>query len=403
MNEEIIYNQMVDGIKFLSLDKFDKAISCFDEVLDVDNFNFAALNNKAIALNGLNNFKDAISIFDKILYCDSKFIFSLIGKGESLFKLGYYDAAILYFDRALKIDAENDLALLNKAKVFECCNQFEDALGCLDKVKWISGYEFIGKSRYKRVLNNFKKESFNQRIAFIKKIDAYVNLNEFGDVYAISQDALDFDKNSIYFMYNKAYSAYRLNKVDEALSLLNEILKIDFMNIDVLDIKSRIFIKLKKFTEALQCLDNIKRFGGFVDSSLYNDVASKANNLAGNLDKIQKFIFQGNDLIRSGDLKGALEYYDLALKLDSSSVIASNNKGYVYYLLGDYSQAIKSFNSVLMYDKNHVYSLIGKSYSLYYLQNYSDSLKCFNKAIHYDNSLYDEKYVQLLNDKICYG
>lgn len=400
MNEEMIYNKMVDGIKFLSIDKFDNAISCFDEVLNADDLNLAALNNKALALNGLGKFEDALSIFDEILYFNPQFIFSLIGKGESLFKLGYYDAAILYFDRALKIDAENDLVLLNKAKVFEFCNQYEDALNCLDKVKWISGYEFMDRGRYKRIFNNFKKASFNQRTAFIKKIDAYVNLNEFEDVYTISEDALNFDKNSVYFMFNKAYSAYRLNKVDVALPILNEILKIDFMNIDVLDIKSRIFIKLKKFTEALQCLDNIKRFGGFVDSSLYNDVASKANDLVDDSDKVKKFILQGNDMVSNGDLRGALECYDSALKLDSSSIIASNNKGYVYYLLGDYSQAIKSFNSVLMHDENYVYSLVGKSYSLYYLQYYSDSLKCFNKAVKCDNSLNDDNYVQLLNGKI---
>ena len=400
MSEEIVYNKMLDGIKYLAVDNFVDAISCFDEILEIDKFNLAALNNKAISLNGLNRFEEAISIFDEILYRDSHFIFSLIGKGESLFKLGYYDAAILYFDRALNIDDENDVALLNKANVFEKCDQFEEAVNCLDKLKSISGYEFIDKTSYNRVFNKSKQKSFNQRVAFIKKINAFVNLNEFKDVYEISEDALTFDKNSLYFMFNKAYAAYRLFKYDEALTILNKILKIDFMNIDVLDIKSRVHIKLKNFNEALGCLDDIKRFRGSVDSSLYRDVASKRRVSEKNSDKIKELILEGNNLILAGDFKGALDCYDSALKLDYSSVIALNNKGYVYYLLRDYFNAIKTFDIVLMKDKKYVYSLLGKSYSLYYLQYYLDSLKCFNEAIKYDNSFRDEEYIQLLNDKI---
>lgn len=170
MNEEMIYNKMVDGIKFLSIDKFDNAISCFDEVLNADDLNLAALNNKALALNGLGKFEDAISIFDEILYFDPQFIFSLIGKGESLFKLGYYDAALLYFDRALKIDAENDLVLLNKARVFEFCNQYEDALNCLDKVKWISGYEFMDRVDINVFLITLKKHHLINELHLLKKL-----------------------------------------------------------------------------------------------------------------------------------------------------------------------------------------------------------------------------------------
>ena len=108
-----------------------------------------------------------------------------------------------------------------------------------------------------------------------------------------------------------------------------------------------------------------------------------------NSDKIKGLILEGNNLILAGDLKGALDCYDSALKLDYSSVIALNNKGYVYYLLQDYFNAIKTFDIVLMKDKKYVYSLLGKSYSLYYLQYYLDSLECFNEAIKYDNSFHD--------------
>lgn len=399
-DEEILYEKMIEGIKFLAIGKFDEAIPYFDEILESDNSNLAALNNKAISLNGLKRFDDAIAIFDNILHENPDFIFSLIGKGESLFNLGFYDSAILYFDRALKIDVNNDLALLDKAEVYEKCDQYEEALTCLDRVKWISGYNFIDKTKYDRVLRKFKKETFNQRVAFIKKIQAYVNLNEFEDVYTITNDALNFDNNSLFFLFNNAYSAYMLNKYKKSLSVLDKILKIDFMNLDALDIKSRVLIKLNNYDDALSCFDEIKKFGGFVDSSLYKDISLKANKKTNRLNKFEEYIFKGNDLVLQEDFEGAIECYDSALKINRSSVIALNNKGYVYYLMGDYLQAIGVFNTVFVHDENYAYSLIGKSYSLFYMEYYKDALNCFKKAIEYDRSLIDEEYIKLLNEKI---
>ena len=400
VDEEIIYTKIIEGIEYLALDKYEDAISCFDEVLKLDNSNLAALNNKAISLNGLKRYDDAISIFDGILNDNPKFIFSLIGKGESLFYLEYYDAAIMYFDRALKIDNDNDVVLLDKAEVYEKCNQFEDALNCLDKVKWVSGYTFMDKTRYNRLLNKFKKETFNQRLAFINKINSCFKLNKFKEVYDITDDALEYDGNSLYFLFSKAYSAYRLNKYDESLSYLDKVLKIDFMNVDALNIKSRVFIKLNAYNFALDCLDNIKKFGGSVDSSLYKDVLTKVNSINEKFKNVKEYIFEGNELISQGNIEDALDCYNLALELDSKSIIALNNKGYAHYLLKDYTNAVYAFNLALKIDKEYVYSLIGKSYSLYYLNYFVASLNCFNKVISKDKSYFDQSFIDLLNRNI---
>lgn len=401
VDEEIVYNKIIEGIEYLAIEKYESALSCFDEALKLDDSNLAALNNKAISLNGINRYDEAISIFDEILDDNPKFIFSLIGKGESLFNLEYYDAAIMYFDRALKIDNDNDLVLLDKAEVYEKCNQFEDALNCLDKVKWISGYTFMDKTRYNRLLNKFKKETFNQRLAFINKINSCFKLNKFKEVYDITDDALEYDGNSLYFLFSKAYSAYRLNKYDESLSYLDKVLKIDFMNVDALNIKSRVFIKLNAYNFALDCLDNIKKLGEPVDSSLYKDVLAKVNSIDENkLKNVKEYIFEGNELISQGNIEGALDCYELALELDSNSIIALNNKGYAHYLLKDYTNAVYTFNLALKIDEKYVYSLLGKSYSLYYLKYYVASLNCFNKVISEDKSYFNQNFIDLLNRNI---
>lgn len=391
---------MKKGITSLALNQFDSALSYFDNILEKDNQNLAALNNKCLSLNGLGKFNDAINGFDKILHEDSQFYFSLIGKGESLYFLEYYDSAIDYFNRALEINPNNDSALYGKSKALNKLEMYNDVLDCFDKIKKISNKFWIDGRVYKRISRNSNDAKFNRRTAFINKINSLISEEKYCEVLEILNEALQFDQKSTIFLCYKGYALYKMDSYEKALTCIDKILKVDFMNINALKIKSKIFIKLNQYENALSCLDDIKKFGGIVDDLVYEAVLVNIQNSDGNSHKISSFIHEGNDYLSKEDYDSALYAYEQVLKLDSTNIIALNNKGFVLYILGKYDLAVNVFNQVLSINDEYIYSLLGKSYSLYFLEDFDNSLNCYNQIRKLNPELCDEEYLELLNMKI---
>ena len=388
---------MKKGIINLSLDKFGEALLCFEEVLSFDNHNFAALNNKGLALNGEGKFFDAIKCFDKILHEDDEFIFSLIGKGESLYYLEYYDLSIEYFNRALKLDSKNDGAIFFKALCYNKLEQYEKSKECLNLVKKLSKNLFFDSQLYNRISNNLKKEFFDVRSQFIDKLEVYKKSEDYEKYSVLADNALEFDPKFAFFLLNKAYSLFYLKKYHESLKYIENILKLDFLNINALNLKSKILIELNQFDNALNCLNQISHVGGSVDDSLYENVLFHVKEYK---ETINSLIQKGNHQADLGNYVMALNYYDETLSLNQTNKIALNNKGFVLYLLNKYHDSIIVFDQVLKLKPHNAGSLLGKSYSLCCLGNYGEALDCYNSAVSINQSLQDDIYFKMLIDKI---
>ena len=385
------WDLMKKGINYLALGEFKDALSYFEEILKIDTDNLAALNNKCLSLNGLSRFNEAIVGFDKILEMDCTFYFSLLGKGESLYYLGYYESALDYFNRVLELDPNNDYAEYFKARSFYKLNQYSLAVKSLDRVKDLSKEQWLDVRTYNKALKKSAESKFNKRQAFAGQINNLIFDRDYSELLNVLDDALEFDNKSTVFKYAKANCLYNLGRYHDALTYLNEILKIDFINIKALTLKSDIYRELNKYDDALLCLNNVKKYGGDVDEKKYAKLVSKVNR--GELDH---FIKKGNDYLMDDDYKHALECYNYVLNMDSENIIALNNKGFILYLLSKYDEAIEIFNRVLSIKKNHVSSLLGKSYSLYYLSRYNDALECYNLIIAQNKEFCDVDYLNLL-------
>lgn len=391
--DERICDLMKKGIDSLGISKFQEALVYFNEILEIDKDNLAALNNKSLALNGLSKFDEAIVGFDKILQYDCKFYFSLVGKGESLYYLDFYDAALEYFNRALELNSNYDSAWYGKARVLYEFNQYDEALKCFNILEKISGVFWLDDTIYKKCLKESKKVKFNKRGAFIEKINQLIDEKKFSEVLTVLDEALKFDSKSTFFMCNKSYALYKLGNYDEALIYVDKILEIDFMNLTALNIKSKICVKLNKYDDAFNCLNAIDKFGGVVDGLFYQEVISNTSDY----DEVYDLIQQGNYYLVEQDYEEALCCFDEALDIDSTDIIALNNKGFTLYLLNNYTEAIKIFNQALMVKNDYIYSLLGKSYSLFYLNEFEGSLECYNKILSQNSDYCDENYLKLLN------
>ena len=114
--------------------EFAKAISFFDQVLEIDPNYVPALNNKGSALRILGMYEEAIVYFDKALEIDPNDVKALYNKGLALYYLEKYEEAIVYYDKALEIDSNHVNALSNKGLALYDLGKYEEAIVSYDKV-----------------------------------------------------------------------------------------------------------------------------------------------------------------------------------------------------------------------------------------------------------------------------
>jgi len=118
------------GLALNELDRYDKAIEQFDNVLKIDSKNITALINKAISMSFLGNHLKSIECYDQAQKIDPIMKDLSIAKSREFEKLGLKDEAFLAAQGVLLENIEKIKidAVKNKCSVFHqfCQNEFEE-------------------------------------------------------------------------------------------------------------------------------------------------------------------------------------------------------------------------------------------------------------------------------------
>lgn len=121
------------GMTLETMGKLDKAILCYDQALEINGNLLEALFAKAYALTKLGKYEEAINLYNKVLEIDQNFAEAWNNKGTVLYKLGFIEDALKCFEEALKINPNYEEAWKNKGSILEYVGNFEEALECYDK------------------------------------------------------------------------------------------------------------------------------------------------------------------------------------------------------------------------------------------------------------------------------
>ena len=90
------------GYEFNQLGEYEKAIECYDELLNVES-NVVALKNKGYALIKLNKNEDAVECYNEVLDVEPNDLVALKNKGYALKQLGKHEDAMECIQRASHI------------------------------------------------------------------------------------------------------------------------------------------------------------------------------------------------------------------------------------------------------------------------------------------------------------
>jgi len=121
------------GAKFFSLRRYEEAIHCFDQALELDPRYVGAWSNKGAGLGAVGRHDEAIGCYNKALEIDPSLAMAWNNKGQSLNSLGRYEEAASYFDKALELDPGYAAAWNNKSNNFRKLGRYEESIQCCDK------------------------------------------------------------------------------------------------------------------------------------------------------------------------------------------------------------------------------------------------------------------------------
>jgi tetratricopeptide (TPR) repeat protein len=121
------------GSALYQLGRYEEAIICYDEALEINTKDGNIWNNKGLALYQLGRYEEALKCFDEALEINYKDSNVWNNKGSALYQLGRYEEALKCFDEALKINPKDGNALKNKIITLSKLGRYEEAYECLNE------------------------------------------------------------------------------------------------------------------------------------------------------------------------------------------------------------------------------------------------------------------------------
>jgi len=212
-----------------SLGRYEEAILCYDQALELDPRCIAAWNNKSASLDNLGRYQEALNCCDKALELDPRHEVAWYSKGNSLYGLGRYEDAIFCYDQALELDPRDATAWDNKGTSLNALGRHEEAIRCLDKALELDPcyvHAWTNKSasldnlgRYQEALNCCDKAlELDPRYldAWIKKGNSLDSLERFEEAVRCYDKALELDPRYLVAWFNRALAEDELSQWREA-------------------------------------------------------------------------------------------------------------------------------------------------------------------------------------------
>lgn len=287
---------------------------------------------------------------------------NLLQEGFLLKKKGYYKHSIKAFYKALELDNTSLELLLEIADCYYLMNNEERTLSYIeqilnknpmhvDSLKLLEKI-FINKNALEEAEQTAKNiYCITNNIKDLAKILQLLNKQEkYNEIFEYNSSA-----NSPEILYQKAYAKFKLNNYSEAEKFINEALSQNY-DIDYLILKGKILLKLNKYTECLENLQNINT--EIPNPHLYNLLGLLKINEADFKTALNYFLkavkFEpGNDeflyncastYFKTNNIDFAKKYYNLAISIKPDNPNYHFALANLYYSQKKYKRALKELN-----------------------------------------------------------
>jgi tetratricopeptide (TPR) repeat protein len=440
---------MTRAFCYWKIHKYDSAITCYNQILELDSTNLVAWICKGNILEQYNRQIEAMNCYAKVLsinprYSDAFYYMGMLlaGQGKNneavrcfrkaiaidtnklhitLYKAFIFHSqhnnhkAIEYYDKATSIDTLSTLAWYNKGVTYENVENELEAEKCFKKVIRINpddaqswnrlGYIYIRQNNPKEAMNCFDCS------ILIDSINSYAWYGK-GDILSTQgnteasekcyQKATDFDPN----IGNKVDNCIRFGKITDAEKYIDKAIAIDSTNSNALNLKGAIlFLKNPFDNNAVKYLEKALKFdslniGGWhnmtalllkrniSDSALTNKNFPKYINKMLDIDSsyaLAWYLMGGYHFWQGLKHKEAFDCVNKAISLEPHYRDAFVSKASMFLEMSNLDSALESCNSAIAIDPIYSISWDLKGWIFDRRGNLDSAMKCYTKAILLDS------------------
>ena len=213
-NNDYLWNIL--GLCHQNLNSYKKSIECFNNAININPQNIAAINNIGISYKNLKKYSQSEEYLKKVLLKEPNYINALVNLGNLKNETYYFDEALECYNKALSLDEKNCALYLNIANIYEINNQIEQAINYLNQSLKINP-AFTKADHKLSMLKNYKLEENKQ------------HLNEM--INKLNENFItDYDKINLFFAIAKAYEDREDYKESIKFLIDGNNLQRDFLN-----------------------------------------------------------------------------------------------------------------------------------------------------------------------------
>jgi tetratricopeptide (TPR) repeat protein len=339
------------------LKRYNESLKCCDELIKFDPSNEDNYLMKINPLISLNCEKEAFDLVNQILENDENNVYALNNKALIFNSKGNYLNALKYLNKSLSIEEFNPWAVHVKISILIELAKYDEASKCLKKY-----YSLIDK--------NSKSE---KAWFFDLKRMLYYYSNDYEKALEYSKKTLKLDNCDIDYYLSKIYILKELKYEKElekcckyALSLIDEKLKINNNNVTLLLDKVDVYIHLKECDKSIELLKSIEidvidknsfRYKGYLFSQVgrYEEALENYNkSLKIDPENIICLNNKAYALIKLNKFDESLDAVNKALEIIPNYWLSLHNKAFALEKLKRYDEALEYYNrafEINPYDK----------------------------------------------------
>lgn len=231
-----LYNQ---ANELLNSEQYEKAITVYDQVIEIKPEFYQALSNRGYALGKLNRYEDSLQSCEKAIQIERDDVFAWNCKGVALQRLQRSEEALAAYAQALKIDNKFLDGWNNRGETLLQLNRDAEALAAFDTAIDIkSDYYFAWNNkgtalyklgRYQEAINAFDKAielKEDYYYAWIGRGNALTKLQRNEEALAAYDRATRIEPEAYEAWYSRGLALEKLQRYQEAFYSYNQAIQI---------------------------------------------------------------------------------------------------------------------------------------------------------------------------------
>jgi pentatricopeptide repeat protein len=347
-----------------------------DAEKDSSSQEIAELSKKGYQLLKENRIKDAVSCFNQILDIEDNNNYALVGLGDCERKQNHFKDAVDFYSKCLSCHPGNNYALFGLADCYKALNKYHKAIEIWEQY-------LVHDDRNITVLT---------RVA-----DAYRKIRDFKKSKELYLKVLDMEENNAYALIGIGHLHYDFKEYKDALYYWTKMLDINEKAVDIRVLTSigNCHRKLKTFDKGVKYFEralemdpeNFYVLFGLADcyrgmNQQYRSI-EYWNRILKNDPKNKVILTRAGDAYRNtGDYKTAADYYNKAMDIDFD-IYAALGLALICKGEGNYEEAVSRLSALIKDDLTN-YRLYIDLADCYLKQNNTEKavecLKSFQKT-----------------------